>query len=238
MALIDLYNLATDLAKKDQRAYISFREFSRSYNMAQNDFFIELIGNYKEYQPSLSVASKAPAKSQFIIDALSPFDKAAVVTVAANGLLTPPTDYHYFQAMYSINPQYSNKQCEDLPRGVTRLAPIRIVRHTEVANYMRSNRYLPSAIYPIAEQIGERFFVYPNNIGRVQFCYFAYPTPVVLGSTVVGTREVYNATTTTESKWKDQEEYQILKKTLAYLGVLIDNVDLIQFANDKDNKGV
>jgi hypothetical protein len=49
---------------------------------------------------------------------------------------------------------------------------------------------------------------------------------------------VYNADTTTESKWKDQEEYQILKKTLAYLGVLIDNVDLIQFANDKDNKGV
>jgi hypothetical protein len=238
MALIDLYNFASDLGKKDQRGFFSFSEFSRAYNMAQNDTYIELVGNYKEFQPSLSVASKAPAKSQVIIDALSPFDKAVVLTVAANGLLTPPVDYHYFQAMYSLNPQYTNKQCEDLPRGVTRLAPIRMVRHTEVANYMRSNRYLPSATYPIAEQLGERFFVYPTNIGRVQFCYLSYPTAVNLGATITGSREVYNPLTTVEPQWREKEQRQILKKCLTYLGVAIDNVDLIQFANDKDNKGV
>ena len=238
MPLIDTYNIVTDLAKKDQRGYVSFLEFTRIYNQAQNDLLLELLGNYKEYQPSLSIATKAPAKSQYLLDALSPFDKAAIIQVPANGVVTPPVDYMQFQAMYATNPKLSNSQCEDLPRGVVRAAPIVVKRHHEIAVALRSKRYSPTSAYPLAEQIGDEFIVYPTDIGRIQFYYYSKPRQVNLGSTIVGTREVYNPATTVEPEWNDREQKQIMKKILTYIGVNIDNVDLQQFGFEKDNRGV
>lgn len=233
MALLnELYEFTQDVAKKQQRGYISFGDFTTYINQCQNDHFVECFGNPNTYQQGRAKAAINASETTINRDALSPFDKSLIVTPDAVGKYILPTDYRHFQAAYSIEPK-NQDHCEELPRGIVRWKMIKELRHFEIAQALNSVNYMPSYEFPNLVFGSNYLIVYPNDLGKIEFVYYSNPLPAKLAYTVVQNKQVYNATNTVELEWGEDEQRQIIKKVWSYIGMNLGDSELVQFSEMK-----
>lgn len=233
--LYELYQLSTDVAKKQQRGYLSFDEFTRIVNHVQELYFVELYSNPKTYQAGRPIAPMTAGQSQMVLDALNPFNKSVIATVDSLGVMALPNDYRHHIATYGITPELIDT-CEELDRGIIRMSEIPIRRKNEVAGRLQSKKFAPTIQRPIMVQYESHYQFYPHNIQKVEFNYYRNPTPCKLAYTKVNNMQVYNPALTVELEWQEEQQRLLVGKVLSFVAMLTDEDKLLQFGEMKDNK--
>jgi hypothetical protein len=236
MALLnELYEFTQDVAKKQQRGYMNFKQFTSYINQAQNDHFVDCFGNPNTYQQGRAKAVVNATETTINRDALRKFIKSVIGTPDAEGKYILPVDYRHFRAANSIQPKYQDT-CEDLPRGVVRMAEIKELEDFEKGSAMRSVEYPITYEYPNLV-FGDGFLiVYPHDLGKIEFIYYRNPLPAKLAYTVVENKQVYDAANTVELEWGEDEQRQIMKKVWSYLGMNLADPELVQFSEIKSKQ--
>src|SRR5687767_492751 len=90
----EIYSYVQFICNKEQKGYITSREFNATFNTVQLQLFEHFYGPVEQYQPGRPVPRIAFAMSQAVHDALAPFiSDPQPITLDAQGKYTLPDDF-------------------------------------------------------------------------------------------------------------------------------------------------
>lgn len=226
ISVVTLYNRINDIAKKDQKGYITEDEFNRALYSVQLELF--------EYFNSSSQRNKR------ISDALVPFSTSENITIGENGCGKLPDNYGHWQRVLWMEIKNGNEQC----KGVKTEVPSEYLRDNEVGDICASIVRKPSKekrrIYH-SFCAGE-ICVYPKDIDKVELKYYRIPKEakivLKLESNNGEDYEVVDETNSVDLEWNEVYFTTFIRKLLEEVGIEIKDSELIQYGNMVKNEGV
>jgi hypothetical protein len=123
----------------------------------------EKLGLSNDYQINVPLSRKEKGKSTISDDEIKQFKVRSSITLSSgNGLL--PNNYFKY---------------DDI-RSDTALEPVELLTSSEVSRRLQNAIDFPDILFPIAEILGSRIYVYPQTITNVKLTFYRYPsTPSV-----------------------------------------------------------
>ena len=137
--------------------------------------------------------------------------------VPANGELAYPSDYQHLASMGNY---YNGTfiQCSEIKNTAWGLEQVSQLRQAT----KRFSKFTKGGTY---------IEFLPKNIGIIQMDYFRTPVAPVWGYTVVSSRPVYDASTSTNFEWNETFLNAVAAIFLQLIGINLREGDLLQFAN-------
>ena len=112
---------------------------------------------------------------------------------------------------------------------------VNVVTDYEYAE-MKDNAILePSVYYPIAVIGDTTFTVYPTSISSVTFAYLKHETTPVLAFKSENGIYAYDSSTSVQLQWPEEDQIEIVRIMLTYLGISIGRNDIVQYMEQKQN---
>lgn len=220
MDINEVYTLMRVIARKNQLESLSPIEFQACFNTAQRNYYDFLVGRVEQYRYDKPTPRVGLNMTDNVVSRLMPFQKSASPASVA-GVVTKPADFNKLLAMYTT----TNK---------------RIFRVEED----RFAERLGDSIDPVNEdnafyvEQASSWRVYPTTLASVNVKYLSVPTNVVWGYTIDGSgRPVYNAGTSVQPVWKDNDIDEIVARALKILGVSIKENSLINYGQQVITQG-
>lgn len=212
----DIHNfIRTVLIRKERNVFVTDADIDSSLDRGQMDAFADY--------------SKEFGRTQAIHDALTPFKTPITFTIAdtPNGVITLAADYmHYLGGYIAVF---------DNTYGSQRL-PLQFVNEDELVLAMNSQVRKPSLTRPFAYNNNGTIQLYPEVAMSGAYSYLRRPATPFYNTTISGRTVTYNPTGSTQLEWNDAYISNIIQKALVYLGVEMEEGDLVQFANLKDQQ--
>ena len=212
------YQIIQYAINKNQDGYLTPDEFRLIINQAQNSFMDYLLGEFQQYQYGRPQARVSFGQNETVRQKLTPFiDSPVTLNINAQGLAPYPSNYAAPDAMYQ-NSIYMDR--------------VRFVSQDRLFSFLNDpiDPVLTNPIYLI-ESIYLRF--YPQNLGTAKFSYVKNPNEIVWGFTdsIYG-QPVYDATTSTDPQWYEQDMLDIIVRALRIVGVNLQAETVAQYANE------
>lgn len=212
MDVNEVYTLMRVIARKNQLESLSPVEFQACFNTAQRNYYDFLVGRVEQYRYDKPTPRVGLNMTDNVVSRLAPFQKSATVTLTT-GTGNKPADFNKLLAMYTPTNQRVFRIEED--RFAERLGD-------SIDPVNESNAFY-------VEQ-STSWRVYPTTLANVTVKYLSVPVNVVWGYTIDGSgRPVYNAGTSVQPVWKDNDIDEIVARALKVLGVSIKENSLINY---------
>ncbi len=212
MDVNEVYTLMRVIARKNQLESLSPVEFQACFNTAQRNYYDFLVGRVEQYRYDKPTPRVGLNMTDNVVSRLAPFQKSATVALTT-GAGNKPADFNKLLAMYTPTNQRVFRIEED--RFAERLGD-------SIDPVNESNAFY-------VEQ-STSWRVYPTSLASVTVKYLSVPVNVVWGYTIDGSgRPVYNAGTSTQPVWKDNDIDEIVARALKVLGVSIKESTLINY---------
>ena len=216
-----VYQRVLAITNKEQRGYITPQEFNYMANQAQLDIF-------EQYFYDLNQFARIPGNSTEYSDMLDILEEKISVFEVRDGTVNSGTD---------------------LPSDLYRLGNVRLGNNE--AQRLNRNEYLlvnaapltkPSDTFPVFFEKEHGFVVYgtsalPKQTG-VTIDYIKKPVQVVWSGTNINGVPLYDSNTSTNFELHYSEETELVIKILELAGMLTKQMDVTQYAGQKDAQGV
>lgn len=220
-----LYKLVCDKSGSD---FTSHEEVDDMANIAQKEYFAQLIGNLKQHQPGRAIPLVAIGQNSRLSEELNPFkervsfhadtyDPATMPYGVENGVLVMPADYEHMSAVFSVvnhptagvlEMPVDDLDDEEWPRRASSslIPPAQdkaIYRwHGTAANNNLQLEFRPKDI--------SGYLVYYRTPAKPNYVYTLNPTTRV---------ETHDAAASTDLEWNETACINILIRTLQLGGI-------------------
>lgn len=210
-----LYNFALKLIRKNQSGSINGTEFGYFWNDESYAYMADLLGRFQRGNNGKEGGNTGLILNQTILTKLSPFTKAATLTIAS-GNADKPSGY-----MYALDIMIGDELVWN-------------INHNQKSSVKKSVIDAPSiadgSFYYVEYE--NHFSFLPTTVTTANLDYIVSPTKVVWGYTLDGNgRQVYNSSTSVQSQWDDITNMEITKRMLRNMGVSLKDNDFINFGN-------
>ncbi len=222
----DILNLTKFLLRKNQSGSVSAKDLFYAWNSEQTAFFQDLTGRWQARNAGKSGQNTGLIENETILTKLTPFTVNDSITIVS-GDVTKPDDFVYRLA-FRVNGYDCLK-----------------INHNQIANVNRSVIDPPSVtdnkFYFVEYE--DYFYVLPHSLPTVAITtadldYLTQPKDVVWGFTYdAQERQVYNAGTSTQPQWMQNEIIEITKRTLTGFGVSYKDKDFENFGKSAQITG-
>lgn len=218
-----VYSRVLAILNKEQRGFLTPQEFNLFANQAQMDIFEQYFYDINQFSRIHGNSTEFSDMLNILNEKIAPFIKQDTLSFL-NGALTRPDDFY-------------------------RLGNIRIVNAE--AQRLNRNEYLvvsaspltkPSDTFPVFFEKEHGFVVYgtdadPKQTG-VTIDYIKKPVQVVWSGTNINGVPLYDSNTSTNFELHYSEETELVIKILELAGMLTKQMDVTQYAGQKDAQGV
>ncbi len=206
ISVFENYKLVNDLLSKNNSATISFEEYDRYANLAQNDLFDVLRG-------SENLPKSVYGKSRKLDERLNEF-RVKQAIVFTGGLATKPANSAQITSIITGGNEPVHPIDED------RTAMI-------IQDPLSDDFYYSETNTQLKLEKGTDF------TGTIQF--LKRPTNVKTAYTITSGRAVYNSTGTVDFEWQANLQMELTTRILSYAGLSIGAQLPIQFSQAKQN---
>lgn len=209
-----VYRTMKFIARKNQLASMPPSEFEFAFNSAQRNYYDFLIGRIEQYRYDSPKPRVGIAMTDNIMSRLTPFIQSQTLSVSS-GNITKPVDFNKLLSMYTVN-NYPISRIEE----------------------NRLSKRINDTIDPVSEK--NSFYVegnslwsiYPSTLTSIKIKYLKVPTNVVWGYNLDDNgRPVYNASTSVNPLWMDNDIDEIIGRALKLFGVSTKENTLIGFGS-------
>lgn len=228
-----MYELIELILNKDYSGNVVTPErFKQLIKVVNIDKFKKKFGLPEEYQPGRPVPREFIEVTAKNADDMKAFKEPLVNTPCPGGLLPYPSNYaHKDQITYN-----RTVMIDGVATVVPR--PVEILRESEATARRGNYTKAPSGAYPIGVMRSNGIQIYPVTIVAVDFVYWRWPNEPVFEYNQFSGYITYNASSSTEFEWPEDNHMDLVRMMLEYMGVNLREADIVQYANTKMQQGV
>lgn len=202
------------MTNKKLGTYFSPEENDAALERGQMDEFDAQKKNYaidEDIQDSLSVFKSSP-----------PFTFTTSNTTA--GVITMPDNYLYLLGI----------QANVVDSGFTRARAVEVLTEDELPLRLDSQLRPVSTLNPVALKSGDMTIQLYPEVPQAGYVYYLFkpPRPNFV-YTQVGRVIVYDNAASTQLLWNDSSIQSVMIRALQYLGVSVEDSDMVQFAQSQ-----
>lgn len=213
MTIKEIHDIIDFYRRKNQGGHLSHEEMDAVLHRAQIQYMDKL--------------KPAFVGNQQVHDALLPFKATYGFTngTSPDGLVTLPVDYLHLLAV----------ETNVLDSGNLIYPSVAIVDEGEVAQ-RKSSQLIPVGVkYPIGVlQAGNKIQLHPAQAAAGTVYYLRKPVAPVFAYTQEGRAITYNAAGSVQLQWNEPSTEKIIFIALQLLGIAVEDMNLIQFAQNKE----
>lgn len=223
MTIDDIYKIVQYCtAKNVQDGYISPDDFNLTINVAQNNYFDYLLGEYQKQQLGRPIPTVAFGQNQKIRQSLAPLIYGTVLSInSTTGIAAYPSDFEQVDAMWSLYGLYN----------------IKFTEQDALSSRYRS-KISPIARNPVYLIKHEGFQFYPETTGFAKMSYVRTPPGMRWAYTLDSNDlPVYDVFNSVQSVWSDLDIFNIIIRCLQMVGVNLQLGAVMQFASEIKNTG-
>lgn len=217
MDLNDIHTFLNFITNKKLGTYFSPEENDNALERGQMDLFVE--------------KKKIYAEDEDAQDCLSPFKATYIFTDASNnpnGLITLPDNYEFLL----------NVRCNVMDGGKLRYKDATEYNEDELAEALDSQARPVSILYPVFTiPTILQIQLYPQQPQAGFVNYFQKPPTPNYVYTQTGRVITYNQAASTQLIWTDSYIMQVMTRALQYLGVSVEDADVVQFTQSQMQNG-
>ena len=223
-----VYQRVLSLANKEQRGYITPQEFNLFANQAQMSIFDQYFYDYNQFSRVKGNSSEHSDMLDLLEEKIDLFAETEVLNYNNAGFFSLP-DYFY----KTTSMQYSFGG-----PGVI----VERVDKKEYLNMINSPLTLPTTRRPVYYREGGSVFVFPINLqgqgNQDLICnYIVKPEPVIWNYNVVKGHALYSGNGV-HSQLHASEENNLVLKTLAMAGIVLQDPGVYQIASAEETKSI
>lgn len=216
-----IYEYALKLIRKNQSSGLTSIEFAYHWNAAQGGYQDDLLGRFQARNNGKEGANTGLIENETILTKLTPFTKAASLTIAS-GQSAKPAGFIYTLALRINNAKVFN------------------VDKDEIA------AMLDDVIDPASESTDTYYYTeyedyykfFPATVVAADLDYISTPTDIFWNYTFDGNnRQVYSSGGSIQPVWDNNSCREITERMLKALGVSFKDQDFEQFGQSVINAG-
>jgi len=228
-----MYTLIELVLNKDYSGNVVTPErFKQLIKVVNIDMYKKKFGLPEEYQPGRPVPREFIEVTAKNADDMKAFKVPLTNTPCPAGLLPYPSNYaHKDQITYNRTVTIDGV-ATSMPR------PVEILRESEATARRGNYTKAPSVAYPIGVMRNNGIQIYPTTIAAVDFVYWRWPNEPVFEYNQFPGYITYNASSSTEFEWPEDNHMNLVRMMLEYMGVNLREADIVQYANTKMQQGV
>jgi hypothetical protein len=198
---------------------------------ANIDHFRDKYGLPEEYAPGSPLPLERSDITRKNTDDLKALKVRLPNRTVTNGIISYPSDYVHLESIVYNYSKTINGVATSLPR------PVEILREPEFASREGNYTKTPTTQNPCGIIRSDGVHVRPITISACDFVYYKFPrTPIF--SYIEGDGFItYNASTSVELEWPEDEKIVIMRRCLEYIGVNLREADIVNYANTKVKEG-
>jgi hypothetical protein len=232
MTLMSMYELIKFITNKDfSGSVITPDRFKELIKVVNIDLFRKKYGLPEEYQPGRPIPKEYVDITIKNTDDLKTFKTFLPNTPVTNGILPFPANYaHRDTVVYNFT-KTINSVATSLPKGVE------ILREAEFSERTGNYTKRPTIQNPIGVVRSDGIHINPITIIAVNFSYFRWPNMPVFSYTIGDGFITYNAASSTEFEYPQDEHLPLVSMMLKYVGINLREGELIQIANQQIQTG-
>lgn len=234
-----LYNFLNYIANKEQSGNgFTPEEFNRILGAVNLDYFKLKYGLPEQYRPGQPLPAQSYEITQKITDDLRSCKvwmggpNEAQMAVDVYGRADIPSNYVHVS---SVRYKYSvNDGCSATITPST----VEILTDAQIGDRLSNSIKMPTLKDPVCIFYSDFIQFYPINIGYIDFTYLRMPTTPVFGFDEVNYEVVYNASTSTEFDYPDEDYVDLARMLLGYIGINLREPQLQTYAEQHKQMGV
>lgn len=219
------YQIIQYAASKNQQGYISPNDYMLIINQAQRQYFDYLKGEYQRYQIQRPIAVVEFGQNQMVRQSLAPLVYNTVLPInAITGIASFPSDYEVVDAVWGVYGFYN----------------IRFIQQDRLDSYKHSDidSIVENPIYLLRHEGFQFFPDRPYGENQAKMSYLRTPPSIVWGYNIDSNGQpVYNAATSSEPIWGDNDMMQIIVRALQLVGINLQAPMISQYAKDIKETG-
>ena len=219
MVINEVYNFLVYIIRKERNGFLTIDDFNRDIDRAQLEVFEDYYEMYGQTQKTHDAISNFKATYTF------------TQTDTPLGVITFPDDYLHLRVVNTVT--YDNTT------ETASLNPLRIVADDELTYALKSQIRPVSVTTPIGLEQANSIQLYPKVPQAGEMLYFKRPIAPVYAYTLSGTGNrtvTYDAANSVQLQWLDVYINKIVAKTLTYVGINLNEAQLVQFAEMKNKE--
>jgi|SRR5881628_595137 len=220
MDINTIYSIIQFISNKNQSGYITPDEFNNAFNLAQKQYFHQLLEDIQGWDANRKRIRLPMGNAQQAIQKVAPFIVALSVAVPGTGQYAKPADLVNILAIRN----------SDNSKRVWR------VEHDRVWSHISSVIDPPSES-PIYTEYDTDYQLYPVTIGTINVEYLKLPPDAIWAYDLVSGRPVYNQVNSTDPLWQDTEISDIIIRVLFMFGISIQASQLVQYYGSVKSDG-
>lgn len=218
---IDLiYSIVKFISNKNQSGYISPTEFNNAFNLAQKQYFHQLVEDLQGWDANRKRIRLPMGNAQQAIQKVEPFIVSASYSVPSNGYFAYPTNLSNVLAI----------------RVSGNAERVWRVEHDRLASHI-SSVIDPPIQSPIYVQQAGAYQFYPSTISQVNIDYLRDPPDATWAFTLDSNRPVYDQANSVQPLWRDSEITDIIIRVLFMFGISIQATQLVQYYGSVKSDG-
>jgi hypothetical protein len=213
----NVFSFVKFLVRKNQTGSITADEFFLAWNSEQRSYMGDILGRIQDRSGKAGLIETDRA-----LTILAPFTETDDITVASTGEAPKPDDFVYRLAVRAANKN------------------VKMIRKGQIGAAINSSIDAPSVANGIyyGTEYDTFFKIWPATAGTITLDYIRNPAYVAWGSTNDGNGVAqYNAGTSTQPEWRDEQIQEITKRSLRLFGVSFSSQDFQQFAQSTIKSG-
>lgn len=219
MVINEVYNFLVYIIRKERNGFLTIEDFNRDIDRAQLEVFEDYYEMYGQTQKTHDAISNFKATYTF------------TKTDCPLGVVTFPDNYQHLRVVQTVT--YNNTT------ETASLNPVRIVADDELTYALKSQVRPVSVSNPIGLEQANSIQLYPKVAQAGEMLYFKRPIAPVYAYTLSGTdgRTVtYDSANSVQLEWLDVYINKIVAKTLTYVGINLNEPQLVQYAEMKNKE--
>lgn len=218
---IDLiYSMVKFIANKNQSGYISPTEFNNAFNLAQTQYFHQLVEDIQGWDANRKRIRLPMGNAQQAIQKVEPFIVSASYAIPGNGYFAYPVDLANVLAI----------------RVSGNAERVWRVEHDRLASHI-SSVIDPPIQSPIYVELAGAYQFYPSTISQINMDYLRQPPDALWAFTLSSNRPVYDQANSVQPLWRDTEITDIIIRVLFMFGISIQATQLVQYYGSVKSDG-
>lgn len=222
-----IYQFSLRLIKKNQAGGLSASDFQLHWNDAQSGFMDDMTGRFQRNSYTKEGINTGLIENEAIITHLTPFIKNIALPIVG-GLATIPVDMKYLMALLINDNKVSYINPDQIYSAVGSVIDPPSIQentyyYTHTGDNVSSNQY--------------RFL--PDSVSNANIHYISTPKEIVWGFVLDSqNRQIYDAGSSIQPQWNDNDCREITRRMLKNLGVAYKDSDFASFGQSTIQSGV
>ncbi|MDB4381048.1 hypothetical protein N9Z70_06625 [Mariniblastus sp.] len=237
MTIDEIYRLVQTFANKEQRGFITPTDFNLLAKQAELELYNKRLSIMMEKsQPKKSAGFYAESLTPELAEQdIASFLKTEKVTVDTDSSIAHVGSSGSLLTDYIVSISTADAETQTISTNV----PVEIVNNKNINQILRSSLVKPSASYPIALIGGSAsnakvINVFPDSIKSVTVNHYVNDSSPKWSYVTIAGKPVYDVGGSTQFKFSNRVHGELVVKILEYLGVTIREVEVVQYAQNKE----